>query len=592
MKLLLLMVWAKLTDLSNILKDKPHSNEIRAHLISALFLFLQKTHLKMKKFILLFMVISITSCAPDKLPADLLVKNATIYTVNQTFDMANSFVVKDGRILEIGIKPELELKYRIRHTYDANGQTIVPGFIDAHAHLYNLGVTRQQVDLVGTTSFDEVQDRVIKFQNEKNSSFILGRGWDQNDWEEKEFPTKKELDSLFPDTPVALTRIDGHALLVNSKALALAGITSKTKLAGGEVVLKNGTPSGILIDTPMKLVYDVVPERTRDFNVAALKDAEAICVALGLTTVNDAGLSKDVINLIDDLHQADELELRVYAMISSGEPELESMLKSGILKTDRLNVRSVKVYADGALGSRGAAMRAPYSDMPRHYGAMITPMNELEALAEKLAAANFQMNTHAIGDSANVAVLRAYKTALKNTQDARWKIEHAQIVTPEDLGIFSRNIIPSVQPTHATSDMYWAEDRVGAERIKGAYAYKSLLDSAGIIVLGTDFPVEQVNPMYTFYSAVARKDLENYPEGGFRTEEALTREETLKGMTIWAAYSNFEEEEKGSIEPGKFADFVVLDRDLMTVEEDSIPKIKVLATFINGEKVYSAAQEE
>lgn len=541
----------------------------------------------MKNLLFLVTILSIFSCAPDKIPADLLVKNATIYTVNENFDTANAFVVKDGKILEIGIKPELELKYAIAETYDAKGKTIVPGLIDAHAHLFNLGAMLQHVDLVGTTSYDEVLSRVVAFQKENNRDYIIGRGWDQNDWDIKEFPTKKELDSLFPDTPVALGRVDGHALLANTKALELAGITAETKMEGGEVVLEDGAPSGIVIDNPMELLWNTFPEMTRETASEALLAAEKICLENGLTTVNDAGLDRMTIELIDSLQQAGEMSLRVYAMISNTPENLDYYLNNGIVKTERLNVRSVKVYGDGALGSRGAAMRAPYSDKEGHFGAMITNADSLDFLAEKIAAAGFQMNTHAIGDSANVSVLRAYKKALTGKTDARWKVEHAQIITPSDFEYFSDNIIPSVQPTHATSDMYWAEDRVGAERIKGAYAYKTLLDQAGIIVLGTDFPVEQVNPMYTFYAAVARKDLAHYPENGFRKEEALTREEALKGMTIWAAYSNFEENEKGSIEVGKFADFTVLDQDIMTMPEDSIPTVKVLSTFINGKKVYS-----
>ena len=542
----------------------------------------------MKKFVFLLSIVLLYKCAPEKISADLLVKNATIYTVNDSFETANAFVVKDGKILEIGLKPELELKYNFKDTYDAEEATIVPGLIDAHAHLYNLGVTKQQVDLVGTTSYEEVVERVKAFQQEKNVSYILGRGWDQNDWNTIEFPTKKELDTLFPETPVALTRIDGHAMIVNTKALELAGITPETSIDGGEVVLDSlGQLTGILIDSPMRLVHNSVPAPSREFSIQALKDAEKICLENGLTTVNDAGLDRDIIQLIDSLQQADVLKIKVYAMVSNTESNLAFYLKKGVVKTDRLHVRSVKVYADGALGSRGAAMRQPYSDTENHFGAMITPRNELENLADRLAKAGYQMNTHAIGDSANVSVLRAYKKALVNYPDARWKVEHAQIVTPEDFDIFSKNIIPSIQPTHATSDMYWAEDRVGSERIKGAYAYKTLLDKAGIVVLGTDFPVEQVNPMHTFYSAVARKDLNNYPEGGFRMKDALTRDETLKGMTIWAAYSNFEEAEKGSITPGKAADFTILDRNIMEITADSIPKIKVLATFINGEKVFS-----
>jgi len=546
----------------------------------------------MKNAFLFFSLFLIISCAPNKIPADLLVKNAKIYTVNGTFEVVHAFVVKDGKIIEIGLKPELELKYKIKETYDAEGKTIVPGLIDAHAHFYNLGMGLQNVNLVGTQSFDEVLERVSTFQKEKNAPFIFGRGWDQNDWETKEFPNKMMLDSLFPDIPVALGRIDGHALLVNSKALELAGIISETKMEGGEIVLENGEPSGILIDNPMRLVFNTIPDLSRELKIQSLMDAEDICLENGLTTINDAGLDRNIIELIDSLQQTGDLSMRIYAMVSNSEENLDYYLKKGKLKTDRLDVRSIKVYADGALGSRGATLREPYSDKPGHFGAMITPMHQLDSLAKVIAAAGFQMNTHAIGDSANVSVLRAYKDALKGKTDARWKVEHAQVISPSDFDYFSNNILPSVQPTHATSDMYWAEDRLGPDRIKGAYAYKTLLKKAGIIVLGTDFPVENVNPMYTFYAAVARKDLQNFPKKGYMPEEALTREEALKGMTIWAAYSNFEEKEKGSIEKNKFADFTVLDRDIMTIPEDSIPKVKVLATFINGKKVYSADQAD
>ncbi|MDC7996120.1 amidohydrolase [Altibacter sp. HG106] len=545
----------------------------------------------MKFFSFVFVSLLLFSCVPEKQSADLLVKNARVYTVNEAFDLADAFVVRDGKILEIGIKPELELKYAIAETYDAQGMSIVPGLIDAHAHLYNLGVTKQQVDLTGTQSLEEVLDRVVAFQKEKKTDFILGRGWDQNDWEEQNYPTKTILDSLFPNTPVALTRVDGHALWVNSIVLEQAGITSETIVDGGEVVMENGEPSGILIDSPMALVRNIIPRSDTVYNINALKDAEANCIALGLTTVNDAGLDRSIIELIDSLQQSGAMKLRVYAMVSNTPENLDHYLAQGPYITERLTVRSVKVYGDGALGSRGAALRAPYSDLSGHYGAMITREDSLQVLADRIEAAGFQMNTHAIGDSANVSVLRVYKNALANQQDARWKVEHAQVISPENFEDFSGNIIPSVQPTHATSDMYWAEDRLGTERMSGAYAYKTLLEAAGKLVLGTDFPVEQVNPMYTFYAAVARKDLEQYPEDGFQMQDALTREQTLRGMTQWAAYSNFEENQKGTIETGKVADFVVLDRDIMEIPVDSIPKIKVLATFINGEKVYEVEAE-
>ncbi|WP_310991721.1 amidohydrolase [Aequorivita marina] len=542
----------------------------------------------MKKLLLLLLVASIASCAPDKIPADLLIKNAKIYLVDKDFGTANALIVKDGKILEIGLKPELELKYEIKKTYDAKENTVVPGLIDAHAHLYGLGLGLQNVDLVGTTSFDEVLGKVVAFQEEKHQPYIVGRGWDQNKWDDKKFPTKSRLDSLFPDTPVALRRIDGHALLVNSKALELAGITADTKMDGGEVLLENGEPTGVLIDSPMELVNKTLPPTTAEVSTQALLDAQEIAFKYGLTTVDDAGLDRNIIELIDTLQKQDKFKLRMYAMVSNSPENVDHYLQNGTYKTDRLNVRSFKVYTDGALGSRGAAMRKPYSDKHNHYGAMITTEEDLNILAKKLAASEFQMNSHAIGDSANIAVLRVYDEALEGKTDQRWRVEHAQIIPPEGFAYFSdnHNILPSVQPTHATSDMYWAEDRIGAERMKGAYAYKGLLDKSGLVALGTDFPVEQVNPMYTFYAAVARKDLKNYPEGGFQMKDALTREEALRGMTIWAAFSNFEENEKGSIEVGKFADFTVLDKDIMEVDEAELPNTKVVATIVNGEVVY------
>ncbi|WP_034259116.1 amidohydrolase [Altibacter lentus] len=540
----------------------------------------------MKHFLYGSLLLVCISCAPERITADLLVKNANIYTVNHGFDTATAIVVQDGKILEIGLKPELELKYNFKETFDAKGKTIVPGLIDAHAHLFGLGLNLQDVDLVDTKSFDEVVARVVAFQKEHNKTYIIGRGWDQNDWEVKEFPTREVLDSLFPDTPVSLRRIDGHAMLVNNKALELAGVTANTKVPGGEVIVKDGAPTGVLIDGAMQLVSATFPKVTKKDIAEALLDAENLCLEMGLTTVNDAGLSREVIETIDSLQKAGTMQLRVYAMVSGGTPSMDHYLTAGKLKTDRLNVRSIKIYGDGALGSRGAAMREPYSDQPGHYGLVITNEAQLRTLADRISAAGFQMNTHAIGDSANVSVLRVYSEVLKDQKDPRWKVEHAQIVTPSDFDYFSEKIIPSVQPTHATSDMYWAEDRVGPDRIEGAYAYKSLLERSGTIALGTDFPVERVNPMYTFYAAVARKDLTNYPADGYRMEESLTREETLKGMTLWAAYSNFEESEKGSIEKGKFADFTVLEQDIMTIPADSIPKVKVNATFINGQKVF------
>jgi hypothetical protein len=314
--------------------------------------------------------------------------------------------------------------------------------------------------------------------------------------------------------------------------------------------------------------------------------AQDICFGYGLTTVNDAGLDRNVIEIIDSLQQTGDLKIRVYAMVSGTPKNVDYYLNKGIVKTDRLDVRSFKFYADGALGSRGALLRKPYSDKPNHYGLQLTDLKTFDTYAKRIANSEYQMNTHAIGDSANHAVLRIYKNALEGKKDRRWKIEHAQVISPEDFKLFD-DIIPSVQPTHATSDMYWAEDRLGHERIKGAYAYKELLNHYGKVALGTDFPVEQVSPFLTFYAAVARQDVKGYPEDGFQMENALSREETLKGMTIWAAYSNFEEDEKGSIEAGKFADFIILDKNIMYVPVKEIPEMKTIQTFVGGESVFN-----
>lgn len=541
-------------------------------------------------FLLSFLIIS---CSSDKEKSDLLIFNAKIYTVDEGFNIVEAMAIKDGKIQDAGNKSELETRYNFKEEYDAGGRIILPGLIDAHAHLYGLGLTLQSVDLVGTRDFDELIERVVEFQEERQADYIVGRGWDQNLWPDKEFPTKEKLDSLFPDIPVALRRIDGHALFVNSKALDLAGITAQTKVSGGEVILKNGEPTGVLIDTAMDLVNKTIPETDEASAIQALLDAEKVSLSLGLTTVDDAGLDREIIELINRLQKEGKMKLRVYAMVNHTPENLDYYLDKGVYKTDRLNVRSFKIFTDGALGSRGAAMRKSYSDRHNHFGLMITPMEELERTAKRLAASDFQMNSHAIGDSATISVLRAYQNALKGKNDKRWRVEHAQIISPEGFDFFEQNhnIIPSVQPTHATSDMNWAQDRIGAERMKGAYAYNDLLQKSGVVALGTDFPVEQVNPMYTLYSAVARKDLKHLPDEGFQMENALTREETIRGMTIWAAFSNFEENEKGSLEKGKFADFVILDKDPMEVQERQLSEIKVLATFINGEKVYDSRFE-
>jgi predicted amidohydrolase YtcJ len=537
----------------------------------------------MKKIILFISILfTVISCKQES--ADLIVINSNSYTVNASFEKIAAFAIKDGKFIGVGSNQEILKKYKATAILDAKNQTIVPGLIDAHCHFYRMGLQQQKVSLEGTKSYDEVLQKIVAFQKEKKVAFITGRGWDQNDWELKEFPTKEKLDALFPSTPVAVGRVDGHALLVNQATIDLSGITKETKVSGGEIILKNGQMTGVLIDAAMDFVK--FPSTTRQEAIQGLLDAQRISFSYGLTTVDDAGLERQTIELMDSLHQTNALKMRIYAMVSGDSQEnLDYYIEKGIYKTDRLNVRSFKIYGDGALGSRGAAMRNSYEDRENHLGALIYPAKRYQEIAKQIAASEYQMNTHAIGDSANTWMLKTYKDVLANNKDRRWRIEHAQIVAPEDFKNFD-NIMPSIQPTHATSDMYWAKDRIGAERMKGAYAFKELLKQYGKIALGTDFPVEQVNPFLTFYAATIRKDIYDFPKEGFQIKSALTREETLKGMTIWAAYANFEETEKGSIEVGKLADFVIINQNIMEVEGSKIPETKVISTFINGERVY------
>ena len=453
----------------------------------------------MKKFILTLSIIGLFTACQQQEKADFIVINANAYTVNEGFDKAESFAVKDGKFIGVGSNDAIQNSFISTETIDAKNQTIVPGLIDAHCHFYGLGLSLQKVDLRGTKSYDEILEKLKAFKEEKKADYITGRGWDQNDWDVKVFPTKEKLDKLFPNTPVAITRVDGHALFVNEAALKYSGLSSTKfpkKITGGEFITKNGKLTGVLIDAAMG--YIKTPSTTKKEEIQGLLDAQKVTFSYGLTTVNDAGVSKSTIDLMDSLQKTGDLKMRIYAMVSVSQKNLDYYLPKGIIKTNRLNVRSFKVYGDGALGSRGAAMRKSYSDRNNHFGALIFEPKRYTEIAAQIAKSDYQMNTHAIGDSANTHILKTYKSALKGQNDRRWKIEHSQIVSPEDFDMFD-NIVPSIQPTHATSDMYWAGDRIGKERLKGAYAFKDLLNKYGSVALGTDFPVEQVSPFLTFF---------------------------------------------------------------------------------------------
>lgn len=528
------------------------------------------------------------SACSSKQKADLFVRNARVYTADSSFSVADAFVIKDGKFLAVGAAKTLADQYDADSTADLGSQPVYPGFYDPHSHFLSLGQVLNQADLVGAASYDEVIERLKSFhQQHPDVMWLTGRGWDQNDWPEKTFPTKEKLDAAFPNVPVALMRVDGHALLVNSKTLRLAKVTASSKLPGGEVVVKNGQPTGVLVDNAMQLIKRVIPQPTDADKVKMLQAAEKVCVSLGLTTISDAGISPDEINLIDSLHKANKLKIRDYAMVSLGEPNLNYFLKRGPFQTDRLTVRSFKLYADGALGSRGACLRRPYTDRPETGGFLLLSPGELERVTKLLHASGFQANTHCIGDSANHLMLDLYGKLLKGRNDRRWRIEHAQVVSPEDVQKFGQySIIPSVQPTHATSDMYWAAERLGPIRVKGAYAFKDLLKQNGMIAFGSDFPVEAVNPLFGFHAAVARQDAKNFPAGGYQMENAVDRKSALLAMTRWAAYACFDDQLRGSIAAGKQADFVILDRDIMQVPNPQLRDTKVKQTWIGGERVY------
>lgn len=540
--------------------------------------------MKQHKLIVLLLLLMSIGCGER---VDLLVHNAQVYTVNDNFDKVSAFAVKNGKFVAVGGEELLE-KYKPANTVDAQGLSIYPGFIDAHSHLLELGLNQFKADLKNSLGMNHVVQKLKEHQQIHNHNFIVGIGWDQNQWKDNSYPDNKVLNIAFPNTPVVLKRVDGHAYLVNNKAIEMAMINENTKIEGGQIIREKGKLTGLFIDNAMDLINGIIPEFSREQKVNAYQAAQELCFENGLTTVTEAGLSKENIYLLDSLQKSDLLKIRVYAMIENDRKSIDHFMDSGIHKTAQLNVRSVKIYADGALGSRGAALKSDYSDQKGHRGSLLLSKDSLKQIASLLAKNSFQLNTHAIGDAANQMVLKAYNEVLDSIEDPRWRIEHAQVMSREDFQMFNDKIIPSVQPLHATSDMNWAVKRIGIQRLKGAYAYKDLLDWSGLLALGTDFPVEEINPFQTFYAAVSRKPPGAWSsQAPFQEKNALSRYEALLGITKWAAYASFEENEKGSIEVGKYADFVILDQDIMRVAIDRVIDTKIVATILNGKIVFS-----
>lgn len=524
---------------------------------------------------------------PMKNRADYLILNARIYTLSANNTIAEAMAIDKGKIVFIGSNADAESSYLADHQINLAGTTVFPGFIDAHCHFYGYGEQLNRVNLVGTKSWSEVVKAVIEFPVSDKSVWIQGRGWDQNDWEVKDFPTNELLNAAFPLQPVFIKRIDGHAAIANDAALKIAGFKTSTKIYGGELKIKNGRLTGVLIDNAMDSLEKFIPIPDKKSIEENLLAAQKKCFEVGLTTVSDAGLDKNVIDIIDSLQQQGLLKMRVYAMLADNDINRNYYFKQGAYKTDKLTVRAFKFYIDGALGSRGALLKNSYSDQLNNNGLLLKPIEYFNRKFAECEANGFQVCAHCIGDSANKLTLNLYGNLLGGKNIKRWRIEHAQVVSPSDMKLFAEySIIPSIQPCFATSDMYWAKDRLGEKRMNGAYSWKTLLEHAGIIACGSDFPIEDINPLAGFYAAITRMDQKLFPSGGFMPEQKLTRTEALKGMTIWAAYANFIEDEVGNLTVGKKADFVVLDKDIMTIPDSETFKAKVLMTYVNGELVY------
>jgi predicted amidohydrolase YtcJ len=536
--------------------------------------------------------------------ADLLLVNGKIYTVDNTRPFTSALAVRGGRVVFVGSDVEARtLANAATSVIDLHGATVMPGFVDAHAHLLGLGNTLRRVNVAGSASYGEVIDRVKVWSKDvKPGEWILGRGWDQNRWQSKEFPTHDALSRAFPNNPVAITRVDGHALLANAKAMEVARVSAATAdPEGGRIIrLAAGSPSGVFIDNAQDLIGRAIPASTPSDVRKAILAAIAECNRWGLTGVHDPGEDAETIGIYEQLAKEGKYNLRNYVMLSDpGEPGSAATLRNpylvrgpqSALYDGHLWIRAIKLYADGALGSRGAALLAPYADEPTNSGLLVSRPEHIQAWAETGLRRGFQVNVHAIGDRGNRIALDAFESALKTVPvaDHRFRIEHAQVISPEDIPRFARlGVIPSMQATHQTSDMRWAEVRVGPQRIRGAYAWRSLLNTGVVIPNGTDFPVEEVNPLLTFHAAVTRQDPTNWPAGGWYPEQKMTREEALQSMTIWPAFAGFQESVLGSLTPGKYADFVILDRDIMQVPDTEILGTRVVSTWIAGKRVYEA----
>ena len=541
-----------------------------------------KTHTRHITLAFIASILTFMTSCNQKTPVDLIIHNANIYTVDEDFSKAQAFAVKDGKFVAVGDEESIMRQYAAKETIDAKGDAVYPGFMDGHSHFTGYGENLVRwADLKGCRSYDEIIERLKVHDSLYPAEWLLGRGWDQNLWEVAEFPDNEKLAEVFPDKKVLLTRVDGHAVLVSKEVLELANIDANTKMDGGMAIVKEGRCTGVLLDNLADAAKALVPKMETTQSIQALLKAQEDCMAVGLTSVTDAGQDIATIELIDSLQQAGQLKMHVNAMVNPDDETMDHFMRQGVIDKERLTVRSVKIYADGALGSRGAKLLEPYTDDPTNDGLILESDEFYRHVCQKAYDTGYQVCCHAIGDGGVHHILDIFSEYLKGKNDLRWRIEHSQTVADADFQRFGEfSVIPSIQTTHCTSDMDWADERLG-ERIKNAYAYQQLLQQNGWVINGTDFPIEDISPIYTFYAAVARKHLDGTPAEGFQMENALTREQALRSITIWVAKGCFLEGRKGSIEVGKDADFVILDRNLMTVAESEIPMAKVKMCHIH-----------
>jgi predicted amidohydrolase YtcJ len=559
-----------------------------------------EVHLK-RRFLAAFCATAALCPAARAQQADLILINGRVYTADAAQPQAQAVAVRGDRIVFVGSNQEaLSLRGNGTRVIDASGKMVMPGMSDSHGHLTGLGSALRTVDLVGTRSYDEVIERVRRRAVQLPAgAWVIGRGWDQNDWPDTRFPTHQRLSAAVPAHPVVLTRIDGHALFANERAMHQAGIAQSTADPAGGRILRDagGAATGIFIDNAMALVRRAVPPETREETREGIRLAMRELNRLGLTSIHDAGVGCNTIRLYEDMARADELTARNYVMVAGRDSAcLDQMLKAGprdnVDGRHLLAVRAIKLSADGALGSRGAKLIEPYTDEPGHTGLELIPPQLIQDVAVRALRGGFQLNVHAIGDGANRSVLDAFQNALRGVPkaDHRFRVEHAQILHASEIPRFAElGVLPSMQAVHQTSDMYWAESRLGWTRIQGAYAWRSLLDSGVIIPGGSDFPVESADPLLSFHAAVSRQDAHGWPKGGWLPQQRMSRAEALYHLTIWPAYASFREDLVGSITKGKLADIVVLSRDIMTVPVEDILGTRVELTIVNGRIVHETA---